>query len=163
MGMSSFSHCFSRTPALSTLLAPLQVQAELFGPAAPAPGNPLGEPIKVKSISRRSASKRRAAGPTATRQGETTAGVTLKCNNTPYNAALNSHLNARRIGKNGVVADARIPPQSKPSLSRLKIVRQFEPDASACCAGRMTISGRMADVCAELDRMAQREAASSCH
>jgi hypothetical protein len=43
---------------------------------------------------------------------------------------------------------------SKPS--QLKIVRLFEPGVSASCAGRMLISGRMADVCAELDRMEQR-------
>ncbi|WP_332777725.1 hypothetical protein [Polaromonas sp.] len=42
--------------------------------------------------------------------------------------------------------------------SRLRILRQFEPGISPACAGRMVISGRMADVCAELDRMAQREA-----
>lgn len=42
---------------------------------------------------------------------------------------------------------------------RLKVVREFEAGISPSCAGRMVISGRMADVCAELDRMAQREAA----
>jgi len=44
--------------------------------------------------------------------------------------------------------------------SRLRILREFEPGASPACAGRMVISGRMADVCAELDRMtiAQRSA-----
>jgi hypothetical protein len=40
---------------------------------------------------------------------------------------------------------------------RLKIVREFEAGVSPSCAGRMVISGRMADVCAELDRMAQKE------
>lgn len=39
-------------------------------------------------------------------------------------------------------------------VQRLKIVRQFEPGASRSCAGRLVISGRMSDVCAELDRMA---------
>jgi len=43
--------------------------------------------------------------------------------------------------------------------SRLRIVREFDANVSPACAGRMVISGRMADVCAELDRMAQREAA----
>lgn len=37
---------------------------------------------------------------------------------------------------------------------RLKIVRLFEPGASRSCAGRLVISGRMSDVCAELERMA---------
>lgn len=39
---------------------------------------------------------------------------------------------------------------------RLRVWREFEPGVSAKCAGRMVISGRMADVCAELDRMTQR-------
>lgn len=43
--------------------------------------------------------------------------------------------------------------------SRLRIVREFDANVGPSCAGRMVISGRMADVCAELDRMAQREAA----
>jgi len=43
--------------------------------------------------------------------------------------------------------------------SRLRIVREFDANVGPACAGRMVISGRMADVCAELDRMAQREAA----
>lgn len=45
--------------------------------------------------------------------------------------------------------------------SRLKIVRAFEPGVSPQCAGRMVISGRMADVCAELERMEQRQLTSS--
>lgn len=45
------------------------------------------------------------------------------------------------------------------SPRRLKIVRELEAGVSPSCAGRMVISGRMADVCAELDRMAQKEAA----
>lgn len=47
------------------------------------------------------------------------------------------------------------------SPRRLKVVREFEAGISSSCAGRMVISGRMADVCAELDRMAQREAAKA--
>lgn len=44
--------------------------------------------------------------------------------------------------------------------SRLKVVREFDSAVSPACAGRMVISGRMADVCAELERMAQREVAT---
>ena len=40
------------------------------------------------------------------------------------------------------------------TVQRLKIVRQFEPGANRSCAGRLVISGRMSDVCAELERMA---------
>jgi hypothetical protein len=46
-----------------------------------------------------------------------------------------------------------------PAVARLRVVREQDAALSPVCAGRMTISGRMADVCAELDRMAQREAA----
>ena len=42
--------------------------------------------------------------------------------------------------------------------SRLKVIRLFEPGLSASCAGRMLISGKIADVCAELERMEQRSA-----
>ena len=44
--------------------------------------------------------------------------------------------------------------QAKP----LRIVRVFEPSTPRAGAGRMVISGRMADVCAELDRLAAQEA-----
>lgn len=40
-----------------------------------------------------------------------------------------------------------------PNPSRLKVLRVFEAGTSPACAGRMVISGRMADVCAELNRM----------
>ena len=42
---------------------------------------------------------------------------------------------------------------------RLRVVREFDSTVSPDCAGRMMISGRMADVCAELDRMALRGSA----
>ena len=43
------------------------------------------------------------------------------------------------------------------SPRRLKVVREFDAGIGPSCAGRMVISGRMADVCAELDRMTQKE------
>jgi hypothetical protein len=39
----------------------------------------------------------------------------------------------------------------------LRVVRVLEPSASRAVAGRMVISGRLADVCAELDRLAAQE------
>lgn len=39
------------------------------------------------------------------------------------------------------------------SGSRLRVVREFDSAISPSCAGRMVISGRIADVCAELERM----------
>lgn len=41
----------------------------------------------------------------------------------------------------------------------LRIVRVLEAGQATANVGRMVISGRMADVCAELDRLAAREAA----
>ena len=38
-------------------------------------------------------------------------------------------------------------------------MRVLEAGQAPACVGRMVISGRMADVCAELDRLAAREAA----
>ena len=43
----------------------------------------------------------------------------------------------------------------------LRVVRVLEPGQAPAHVGRLMISGRMADVCAELDRMAAREAAMS--
>jgi hypothetical protein len=40
----------------------------------------------------------------------------------------------------------------------LRVVRVLEPSAPRSTAGRMVISGRLADVCAELDRLAAMEA-----
>jgi hypothetical protein len=48
--------------------------------------------------------------------------------------------------------DSRVP---RP----LRVVRVAEPLRAPANAGRMVISGRMADVCAELDRLAALEAA----
>jgi len=40
----------------------------------------------------------------------------------------------------------------------LRVVRLLEPSAPRANAGRMVISGRLADVCAELERLAALEA-----
>ena len=42
----------------------------------------------------------------------------------------------------------------------LRIVREADSSLGAECAGRMVMSGRLADVCAELERMTQRAAAA---
>lgn len=57
----------------------------------------------------------------------------------------------RRAGKRVAgVATRPAPP--------LRVVRVLEPQQARTEAGRMVISGRMADVCAELDRLAAAEA-----
>jgi hypothetical protein len=45
------------------------------------------------------------------------------------------------------------------ALKPLRVVRVLEPSAPRSTAGRMVISGRLADVCAELDRLAALEVA----
>ena len=54
-------------------------------------------------------------------------------------------------GKPGVKASLR---------NGLHIVRVFDSAVSPSCAGRMVISGRMSDVCAELERMSQAQAST---
>jgi hypothetical protein len=56
-------------------------------------------------------------------------------------------------------ANCQNHPQSKP----LRVVRVLEAGQARSSVGRMVISGRMADVCAELDRLVAREAALGCH
>ncbi|MBA2675154.1 hypothetical protein [Ramlibacter sp.] len=51
-------------------------------------------------------------------------------------------------------------PAAVPRARPLRVVRVFEGPQPRAAAGRMVISGRLADVCAELDRMAAVEAAS---
>lgn len=51
-------------------------------------------------------------------------------------------------------------PASRGCVRRpLRVVRVMEACQASSGAGRMVISGRMADVCAELDRLAELEAA----
>ena len=45
------------------------------------------------------------------------------------------------------------------AIRPVRIVRFLERDQEITCVGRMVISGRMKDVCAELDRLAATEAA----
>jgi hypothetical protein len=47
----------------------------------------------------------------------------------------------------------------KPAAKPLRVVRVAETGLTRASVGRMVISGRMADVCAELDRLAACEAA----
>lgn len=72
---------------------------------------------------------------------------------------------AREVATHSVAGNARYAraePQnpSRTSVARpLRILRVLEAGQAPANVGRMVISGRMADVCAELDRLAAREAA----
>jgi hypothetical protein len=120
---------FSRSPLLSVLLAPLQALAALWVPAQP--------PASVIPSSPVPAFRRLAANDASA---------------TKFIAAYAQPASATGQKHGQTMARTAAP-------RRLKIVREFEPGISPSCAGRMVISGRMADVCAELERMAQREAA----
>lgn len=51
-------------------------------------------------------------------------------------------------------------PACRQRMPALRVVRMFESGQSPKTVGRMVISGRMADVCAELDRLVGREQCS---
>lgn len=54
----------------------------------------------------------------------------------------------------------RAAPVHAARTARLRVVRVLEGPQAAAGAGRMVISGRMADVCAELERLAALETAA---
>ena len=58
------------------------------------------------------------------------------------------------------VVRAALPPR-RPRRP-LRVVRVVDSGHAQAGAGRMVISGRMADVCAELDRLAALEARQAC-
>ena len=66
---------------------------------------------------------------------------------------------ARAASNDAVFAVPEAPVRPKHTAGRatprsLRVVREADSAIGAECAGRMVISGRMADVCAELERMA---------
>lgn len=61
--------------------------------------------------------------------------------------------------RTGLPLPASSPSQRRPVTQRaLRVVRVLDADSLPSTAGRLRISGRMADVCAELDRLAAFEA-----
>lgn len=124
---------FSNIPVLSTLLTLLQTQLGLFGTDTSASA-PAPSIAPLKAVKKRKSRK----------------------------LALVAGMHVSPAGKKDLLADSHVNFSLRRPPAQLKIVRQFEPDISPLCAGRMTISGSMADVCAELDRMVERETVS-CH
>ena len=61
-----------------------------------------------------------------------------------------------------VIAPCPTPVAARHEIARrpLRVVRVVDAPAARSGAGRMFMSGRMADVCAELDRLAALEAAA---
>ena len=56
----------------------------------------------------------------------------------------------------------RVAPPPRRPRRPLRVVRVVDACQAPAGAGRMVISGRMADVCAELDRLAALEARQAC-
>ncbi|MFC5523504.1 hypothetical protein [Polaromonas jejuensis] len=123
---------FSHSAVLSAVLAPVQALAAWFVPA-------------------QSASNRFAEPAAAPQQGQQLA-LPLASSDSPPNRR--PMLTQACTAKSGKASKKRLAP------SRLKVVREFDSGVGPACAGRMVISGRMADVCAELERMALRETAA---
>ena len=58
--------------------------------------------------------------------------------------------------------ETQVSPATSPMAKKvmpLRVLRVVEKGQPRSCTGRLVISGRMADVCAELDRLVAREAA----
>lgn len=120
---------FSRSPRLSALLSPLQALAAWWAPVRSGVNAPSTSPAPPF--------RRLAANDSVATK------IIASC--------------AQPAGATGKKHRQNMARTAAPR--RLKVVREFEAGISPSCAGRMVISGRMADVCAELDRMTQREAA----
>ena len=76
-------------------------------------------------------------------------------------ARVNGLISRAREASNEAAFAAPVRPDSAVfKAAPLRVVRESDSALGAECAGRMVISGRMADVCAELDRMSLRAAAA---
>ncbi|AMM26201.1 hypothetical protein [Variovorax sp. PAMC 28711] len=91
---------------------------------------------------------------------------------TPLQTLANRWMPARRVHRNALryvavrpVCTARAAAASavSPAIRPLRVVRVVDPQRAGRASGRVVISGRMADVCAELDRLAALEAADELH
>ena len=119
---------FLPSPILSVLRGPVQAVAAWFVPAQKA----LGQHTMPVGVQR------------ATSQLE------------PLFASNNIVVRRRLALVNTAATKFSKTAPETPVRSRLRVVRQFDSAVSPACAGRMVISGRMTDVCAELDRLVQR-------
>jgi hypothetical protein len=83
--------------------------------------------------------------------------------NTNVGHSTQTNGNPSRLNAPVFVASRAVPVRAstcfEPKLKPLRIVRVMESGQPRTDVGRMVISGRMADVCAELDRLAACEAA----
>lgn len=128
MGIGSFSLGLSRSWKLPLVSTPIQVLATLFRSTFRA--TPTQSRQKVRENGARLASTSLRIQP-------------------PSPLATKAFVKSRE--------SVRTVNLLSPLHGPVRIVRGLEEGVGQLCAGRMYISGRMADVCAELDRMAQSE------
>ncbi len=136
MGMAIFSPTVSRPPMLTLLMAPLQDLFALFGSSHCKPLPAIDRATGTRCNATRAPSR----------------GTTRAMDKASWRAT-SLPASAAAIGD----TEKNVAPTAP---SRLRVVRAFDPGVAPSCAGRMVISGRMADVCAELDRMTQKEAST---
>ena len=138
MGMAIFSPTGPRPPVFALLLTSLHDLLALFGPASR---------VAVAVQHQRSGPGYKAVRPFSRAATHALDKASWRATATFTGAAQNHQFTEKTLVK---------PPEP----SRLRVVRAFDPGVAPSCAGRMVISGRMADVCAELDRMTQKEAST---
>jgi hypothetical protein len=119
---------------LSFLIAPLQVVVLFFAPHASA----------VKPASARAPSRSLASVPSAALR---TAGASVQAG-----AQSGMQPGVARITYPHSVSKIKAQP-----IHRVRVVRNVDSTLPADRAGRMVVSGRFADVCAELERLAATE------
>ena len=89
---------------------------------------------------------------------ELPASVSAGCAFRPGQTALRAGSSVQRLAAaNSHRFDS--PGMRSSHVNRLRVLRVVDASCSAHSAGRMVISGRFSDVCAELDRMSRQEAA----
>lgn len=132
MGISNSSPYFSRKSVQAFLSAPVQSLFALLAPSNLASASDKitfsdKRNIKQHSIHKQSCNTKKSW----LLQSATTPSLTQSY---------------QTLGKPGV---------PKPTRTRVKIIREFDAGVGPTCAGRMVISGSMADVCEELERLTQ--------
>ena len=110
-------------------LGPLQGFFRWFGPAASTVRRPVSPPAFLRP---------RACPEPATHRAA-------------FGLAQHETLNRHRGGRSPVL------PSLRAALPAVRVVRMLEAGQPRASVGRMVISGRMADVCAELDRLVCKE------
>ncbi len=70
---------------------------------------------------------------------------------------------ARPSAERPAIMPRPVSPVCIPRPAALRVVRVCDTHSPSGEMGRLVISGRMADVCAELDRLVAREAAQQAH